>query len=102
MKVVRPAITSVLRLVPRSENLKKVPKISISPLPSMCTSNIAAGGFRFHERHQVSGHRHQVVAVQDGTLLLDLAPSPLAGLCGWSCEIEIWNAGPARAANGIT
>jgi hypothetical protein len=33
MKVVSPATTSVLRFVPRSENLKKVRKVSISPLP---------------------------------------------------------------------
>jgi len=34
IKVVSPATTSVLRLVPRSENLKKVPKVSISHLPA--------------------------------------------------------------------
>jgi hypothetical protein len=32
--VVSPATTSVLRFVPRSENLKKVPKVSLSPLPA--------------------------------------------------------------------
>jgi hypothetical protein len=31
--VVSPATTSVLRFVPRSENLKNVRKVSISPLP---------------------------------------------------------------------
>jgi len=32
MKVVSPATTSVLRFVPRSENLKKAPKVEVSPL----------------------------------------------------------------------
>jgi hypothetical protein len=41
MKVVSPATTSVLRFVPRSENLKKVPKVSISPLPFYVRENIA-------------------------------------------------------------
>src|SRR5215204_1526615 len=40
MKVVSPATTSVLRFVPRSENLKKVRKVSISPLPFYVRKNI--------------------------------------------------------------
>jgi hypothetical protein len=32
MKVVRPAMTSVRRFVPRSENLKKLSKISYPPI----------------------------------------------------------------------
>src|SRR5829696_7812306 len=47
MKVVSPATTSVLRFVPRSENLKKVPKVSISPLPA-------------YVRHKYSNCRLQV------------------------------------------
>jgi len=62
MKVVSPATTSVRRFVPRSENLKKAPKIH-SPLPNyrraMCTSNIAIIRLQGGRRLQVSDYRHQ-------------------------------------------
>src|ERR671910_1606562 len=47
MKVVSPATSSVLRLVPRSENLKKVPKVSISPLPAYV-----------HDKYSISASQH--------------------------------------------
>lgn len=51
MNVVRPAMTSVRKFVPRSVNLKKRSK-KLSPLPTcrrraICTANIATGGKLF-------------------------------------------------------
>jgi len=45
MKVVSPATTSVLRFVPRSENLKQVRNVSIS-LSLSALQHAAKGGFQ--------------------------------------------------------
>jgi hypothetical protein len=51
MKVVSPATTSVLKFVPRSENLKKVPKVEVSPLAyaqaQYSSSRLQVSGIKF-------------------------------------------------------
>ena len=53
MKVVSPATTSVREFVPRSENLKKAPKVDVSPLRPYAQvqySKQKASGFRYQSQ----------------------------------------------------